>query len=335
MTNLLKRIKSSKTSGESQNDYDNPSIIKRLHPALICNVEPDVRPFEWPKRKRKRGNRRTRDTTIQLQLFDKGDSRMDQQINICRMVKPRETIPIFRDNEISLSAKGLLALILDYSSCNPDFKMDDLLSMMKEDWDTINVVVMELISHGYCTSEQIFGPIEGQRFDFHIEKQDTGPEIDFEEDFFGDDEEEGQPMLFAIGPKKEKKKTERIPWKHYSDLYKVCFGVSTNEAVKALSGSSKGRCHNTLVRLRDAGADLNRIFDFELWWKGFWQSKDKESGQYQYPVPEKVTEYWWAAMAVLGPLPDEKSNGSSGEVDTNFVEEVMRTRAEARRSGDD
>ena len=43
-----------------------PYTGKDLHPILLCDIEPDERPFTWPRRKR------YRDMTLeeQLELFD-------------------------------------------------------------------------------------------------------------------------------------------------------------------------------------------------------------------------------------------------------------------------
>lgn len=51
---------SSKTGAELSSIDKNAVDSLGLHPLLVCEIEPDVRPFEWPKRKRKRLSPETR-----------------------------------------------------------------------------------------------------------------------------------------------------------------------------------------------------------------------------------------------------------------------------------
>lgn len=55
----------SKQMRKSQQQVPKPLSIKDLHPLLVCDIEPDVRPFVWPRRKR-----RARSVELDLSLFD-------------------------------------------------------------------------------------------------------------------------------------------------------------------------------------------------------------------------------------------------------------------------
>lgn len=55
-----------KKSKQSQAQRCKAALRKRLHPKLICRIEPDIRLFEWPKRKRIKSG----PTPTQLELFE-------------------------------------------------------------------------------------------------------------------------------------------------------------------------------------------------------------------------------------------------------------------------
>ena len=114
---------------------------------------------------------------------------------------------------------------------------------------------------------------------------------------------------------------------HSNTAYDICYGASTMQGVKLLSAQQRGRVANALTRIAEAGGDLNQLRDFEQWWKMNWRSGT--DGNYQFPRPENIAEFWFEAMSAFRP---ERPNPNGTERVDN-LDEKMRAMA-LKRKGD-
>src|SRR5574344_3135972 len=61
----------------------------------------------------------------------------------------------FKDNDLSLKAKGLIATVMAFPP-NRDFSIGGLASMLKEGKSAIYSAIDELISCGYCNRDYLY-----------------------------------------------------------------------------------------------------------------------------------------------------------------------------------
>jgi hypothetical protein len=141
------------------------------------------------------------------------------------------------------------------------------------------------------------------------------PEVD---DLFADAPEYASPALneavekqtkgrnFKLKPppgpdnfaKKDSTKT-KIPWPFFVTMYRMCFytDANDNKQVKVLPEKKRGQLAQALAIMYEAGTNLDRLHEFELWWAEQRLSKDRDSGGYRPPTPNEVRSYWGRAMA--------------------------------------
>lgn len=129
----------------------------------------------------------------------------------------------------------------------------------------------------------------------------NGAYVGTSDDFFADLEniQEGPKKkdLIDVGPKKDRKiyGDRTIPQSFFSAMHKLCYLAETKAEEGLLGSKQRGRVASVLGHLRNLGANLNRISDFETWWRGTWMSRNGPSG-YMPPRPDQVEEYWVQAM---------------------------------------
>lgn len=142
-----------------------------------------------------------------------------------------------------------------------------------------------------------------------------------------------QPKMFKEKTRKPQQ-MEVIPQTAHVALYGVCYLADTQQKALALDSTQRGRVAGALGRLRDAGADLGRIGDFETWWRNDWRSKVKESGAYQPPRPDQVVEHWFVAMENTKAQEPEKEELNGYErISSDELARTMQKIAQMRREG--
>jgi len=114
-------------------------------------------------------------------------------------------------------------------------------------------------------------------------------------------------------------------------MQKICYGVESVSDQTLLNSTQRGRAASALGKLRDAGADLNRLPDFYEWWGENWRSKNKFTGQYQMPRPEQVTEFWLEAMRKVRQQESQNNHAPVPSDNVVDIEEAMQKRAEGRK----
>lgn len=122
-------------------------------------------------------------------------------------------------------------------------------------------------------------------------------------------------------PKAVPKEIDKV---YFTTAYDICFGADTLQAIALLSGEQRGRVARALGKIVDAGGDLNRLRDFEQWWRSNWRSGKEH---YQFPRPENITEHWSEAMKTTRPV----KQTSSPTVNVEDISERMARRAKQRR----
>lgn len=133
-----------------------------------------------------------------------------------------------------------------------------------------------------------------------------------------------QPLLFHKPDPKPKAQGQIIPTMH-KIMYRICYSIETDQQSALLGSAQRGKVASALGKLNEGHADLNRLVDFEKWWKTFWKSGG--SGVYQPPRPEQVVEHWWVAM--------KATQQATVAEETNVVDmdQAMLDRARLRRNG--
>lgn len=98
--------------------------------------------------------------------------------------------------------------------------------------------------------------------------------------------------------KKDSEK-KKIPWPFFQTMYRMCYYVDANNRnqVQILPERKRGQLAQALEIMYEAGANLDRLHEFELWWAEQRLSKDQDSGSYRPPTPSEVRSYWGRAMA--------------------------------------
>lgn len=138
-----------------------------------------------------------------------------------------------------------------------------------------------------------------------------------------------QPLVRMVKKRRPKGRPEvDIDKIHFNTAYDICYGASTVQALGLLSAPQRGRIANALNKIAEAGGDLNHLRDFEAWWKSNWRSHDKQTGQYQFPRPENISEFWFEAASTFRP---EHPNPNGTERIDN-LDERMRDMTLKRRN---
>jgi hypothetical protein len=256
----------------SQEENDKPHEI---NPLLACDIKPDIRPFEWPKRKRRKPLRRR---PMQLKLFDEGNLMNGEQ-------------RVAQIDALMDCVTELLDVLCKYGYCDKD-----TLS---------NGSVEYLLRTGPPPDEHdFFSEAESlSEDDFFSECETMAPMpnvIPFDPNY-GKQAEPGQPMLIGGGLKEHRKPLvgqPPIPDAYKTMMYRACYATDSVQAIDSLNKDIHGRVSITLKKLMDAGADLQWLHVFKDYWDTTWWSKNKQGG-YEYPRPEQVQEHWWKFTAWL------------------------------------
>jgi hypothetical protein len=133
--------------------------------------------------------------------------------------------------------------------------------------------------------------------------------------------------------KKDASKT-KIPWPFFVTMYRMCYFVDANDARQTamMPKRDKGQVSMALGIMLKAGANLDRLHEFELWWAEQRLSKDRDSGRYRGPTPTEVRRYWGRAMADR----DKQQVGSLGAVqrmEDRATEELLNQIQQAYMEG--
>lgn len=141
-----------------------------------------------------------------------------------------------------------------------------------------------------------------------------------------------QPSLLPnLRPKKRPTlAVDPIPAVAHAIVYRICYRADTESEILTLNSGQRGRVASVLGNLRDAGADLAKLQQFEDWWVNNWRSRDKQTKQYQPPRPEQVQEFWVEAMKSEQKPVDEKVRDNKPTGPALDINSIMSKRAETR-----
>lgn len=111
---------------------------------------------------------------------------------------------------------------------------------------------------------------------------------------------QAQKMLFKDAKREGKKSftlsPEPIPPAYRMMVYRLAYGIESEQESTILTDDQTGRVAKVLRKLMDAGADLQQVPLFDMWWKTTWMAKSKTNDSYVAPRPEQIQEHWFVAM---------------------------------------
>lgn len=149
---------------------------------------------------------------------------------------------------------------------------------------------------------------------------------------------EEQAQLFKTGKRRKLKRNSQfnsIPEGHKQMAYAICYGADNAMKIRSLDKRQIGRVSLSLEKLQSAGADLNTLRAFEIWWRNTWMSRNSETKMYQFPRPEQLVEFWWQFHQNISRQKEaEAKNRATAEANNNVdIVKMMSAKTEDEKKG--